>query len=178
MQSFHRSFHHLSNLRQTVVKVKAKVTLRLTGQPVSQSVCLGVEPTLGFATRYHFLFEGCYLKCTVLSLRGDLSDEKTGLQLAGQSLNGPSRAERVTILCCLIGGPCSLIHIPQEQGGPVILPGTGFPLRHLLWLAGLRWRYSNPPPHGLLTVRLSLHAYAQSMIYLTWKRERVRIYQK
>jgi hypothetical protein len=25
-------------------------------------------------------------------------------------------------------------------------PGTGFPFRRLLRLAGLRWRYSNPPP--------------------------------
>jgi hypothetical protein len=37
------------------------------------------------------------------------------------------------------------ICIPQEQGCPVIPPGTGFPLRRLLRLAGLRWRYSNPP---------------------------------
>jgi hypothetical protein len=44
------------------------------------------------------------------------------------------------------GGPGSRIYIPQEQGGPVIPPGTGFPLRLLLRFAGLRWRYSNPPP--------------------------------
>jgi hypothetical protein len=39
--------------------------------------------------------------------------------------------------------------IPQEQGGPVIPPGTGFHFRRLLLLAGLRWRYLNPPPGGL-----------------------------
>jgi hypothetical protein len=44
------------------------------------------------------------------------------------------------------------IYIPQEQGGPVIPPGTGCPLRRLLRLAGLRWRYSNPPPHGMLSL--------------------------
>jgi hypothetical protein len=33
------------------------------------------------------------------------------------------------------GGPASRIYIPQEQGGPVILPGIGFPLRRLLRLA-------------------------------------------
>jgi hypothetical protein len=43
-------------------------------------------------------------------------------------------------------GPCS--YVPQWQGGPVITPGTGFPFRCLLRLAGLRWRYSNPPPRG------------------------------
>jgi hypothetical protein len=42
------------------------------------------------------------------------------------------------------GGPDSRIYIPQEQDGPVILPGTGFPIRRFLRLARLRWRYSNP----------------------------------
>jgi hypothetical protein len=46
------------------------------------------------------------------------------------------------------GGPGPRIYIPQEQGGSDILPGTWFPFRHLLRLAGLRWRYSTPPPHG------------------------------
>jgi hypothetical protein len=32
-----------------------------------------------------------------------------------------------------------------------ILTGTGFPFRRFLRLAGLRWRYSNPPPHGVDT---------------------------
>jgi hypothetical protein len=41
------------------------------------------------------------------------------------------------------------IHL-QEQGGPVIPPGTGFPFCRLLRLAGLRPRYSKPPPHGIL----------------------------
>jgi hypothetical protein len=38
---------------------------------------------------------------------------------------------------------------PQEQGDPVISSGTGFPYCRLLRLAGSRWRYSTPPPHGL-----------------------------
>jgi hypothetical protein len=48
-------------------------------------------------------------------------------------------------------GPGPHIYIAQEQGGPVIPPGTGFPFCHPLWLAGLRWRYSSPtlPPHRL-----------------------------
>jgi hypothetical protein len=41
-----------------------------------------------------------------------------------------------------------LIYIPQEQGGLVIPPITGFPLCHLLRLAGLWCRYTNLPPHG------------------------------
>jgi hypothetical protein len=47
------------------------------------------------------------------------------------------------------GGPGPRISISQGQGGPVIPSGTGFSFRRLLRLAGLRWRYSNPPPHGL-----------------------------
>jgi hypothetical protein len=46
------------------------------------------------------------------------------------------------------GVPDSRIYVPQEQGGPDIPPGTGFPFLRLLRLAGLRWRYSIPPPHG------------------------------
>jgi hypothetical protein len=48
------------------------------------------------------------------------------------------------------GRPGPRIYIPQEQGGPDIPPGTGFPFCRFLLLAGLRWRYSNPPPHGRL----------------------------
>jgi hypothetical protein len=46
------------------------------------------------------------------------------------------------------GQPGPRVYIPQEQGGPVIPSGTGFPFRRLLRLAGLRWRYSTPPPRG------------------------------
>jgi hypothetical protein len=38
------------------------------------------------------------------------------------------------------------MYIPQEQVGPVISLGTGFPFRRLLPLAGLRWGYSNLLP--------------------------------
>jgi hypothetical protein len=46
------------------------------------------------------------------------------------------------------GRPGSCIYNLQEQGGPIILLGTGFPFCRLLRLAGLRWSYSNPPPNG------------------------------
>jgi hypothetical protein len=45
------------------------------------------------------------------------------------------------------GGPGLCIYIPQEQGGPVIPPAVGSLFCRLL---RLRWRYSNPPPHGSL----------------------------
>jgi hypothetical protein len=121
------------------------------GQSVSQYVLVS-STLVGLATRYFFLSECCCLKFALLFLWGALSDERTGLQFAVQLLIGPSRAEPVTILYCLIwdssqpGGPGSCIYIPEEQGGPVIHPATGFPLRRLLRLARLWWRYSNPPP--------------------------------
>jgi hypothetical protein len=82
-----------------MVPLGVEVTLRLT---VSRSVCLGVEPTLGLDTRYYFLSEGSRLKVAVFFLWGALSDERTGLQFAVQSLKGSSRAEPLTILYCLI----------------------------------------------------------------------------
>jgi hypothetical protein len=78
---------------------KCEVTLRLT---VSQSICLVIEHPLGLATRYYFLSECCCLKLAVLFLWDALSDGRTGLQFAVQSLNEPSRAEPVTRLYCLI----------------------------------------------------------------------------
>jgi hypothetical protein len=54
--------------------------------------------------------------------------------------------------------PGPIIYIPQEQGGPVMPPGTGFPFCRLLRLAGLRWSYSNQPPHD--SERNCLQAYS------------------
>jgi hypothetical protein len=48
------------------------------------------------------------------------------------------------------GRPDPRIYILQEQGAPVMPLGTGFPFRRLLRPAELRWRYSTPPPYGLL----------------------------
>jgi hypothetical protein len=48
-----------------------------------------------------------------------------------------------------LGGQVPAFISLHEQGGPVITPGTGFPLRRLLRLAGLQWSYSTPPPHGV-----------------------------
>jgi hypothetical protein len=74
-----------------------------------------------------------------------------------QSFSGPKPAGLMTIFYCLRfenpkpGGPGPRIYIPQEQGGAVIPPVTAFPFRLLLRLAGPIWKYSNPPPHGVIT---------------------------
>jgi hypothetical protein len=61
------------------------------------------------------------------------------------------------------GGPGPRIYIPQEQGSPVIPPGTVFSFRRLLRLAGLRWRYSIPPPHGAFYTKSKLLYDRQSV---------------
>jgi hypothetical protein len=70
------------------------------------------------------------------------------LVLASAVILGSESAGLMTIFARLpqLGGPGIRIYIPREQGGPVIPTGTGFPFRRHLLLAGLRWRYSNPPP--------------------------------
>jgi hypothetical protein len=86
-----------------------------------------------------------------------LSDEKTGLSytiVAGpcQRSRSQVRVPRDNNLLSQIRdleGQVPRIYIPQEQGGPGTPPGTGYPFSRLLRLAGLRWRYSNPPPHGV-----------------------------
>jgi hypothetical protein len=60
------------------IEVEVEVTLRLM---VSQTVCLGVEPTLRLATRYYFLSEYCCLKVEVVFLWVPC-DERMGLQFA------------------------------------------------------------------------------------------------
>jgi hypothetical protein len=56
-------------------EVRVRVTLQLTvSQSVSQSVSLGVKPNLGLLTRDLF-----FLKVSVLSFGGALSDERPGL---------------------------------------------------------------------------------------------------
>jgi hypothetical protein len=45
---------------------------------------------------------------------------------------------------------------PPGTGWPSYTSGTGFPLRRLLRLGGLRWRYSNPLPTWKLKFKLKL----------------------
>jgi hypothetical protein len=67
--------------------LNALKTVEVTLQPtVNQSVCQGIEPTLGLVTRYYFLSEGYFLKVAVLALWGALSDERSGLSFVILSL--------------------------------------------------------------------------------------------
>jgi hypothetical protein len=69
------------------------------------------------------------------------------------------------------GGPGPRIYIPPGTGWSSNTPGTWFPFRRILRVAGLRWSYSTPPPHGVLTllsqsrvrVTLRLTVYCRSI---------------
>jgi hypothetical protein len=136
------------------VEVEVEVNLRPT---VSCKVCLGVRRPSGTRDQFFFLLEisfrqvcVCYFVAPSLTRGRDCNLLYNCFwALPEQSLLGRSSAELTTIFYWLIWdspkprGPGSRIYIPQEQGVPVIPPGTGFPLCRLLRLSGQRWRYSN-----------------------------------
>jgi hypothetical protein len=137
--------HSLTNSSET--KSKFCYDRRSVGQSVFVS-----STHRGLTTRF------LLLTVAGLLMWGALSDERTGLQFTTadprQRSHSWVRVPRdswpyFTVSNSRLpqpGGPGPLIYIPQEEGGPVILPGTGFPFLRLLRLSGLRWRYSNPPP--------------------------------
>jgi hypothetical protein len=129
---------------------------------VSRPVCLGVGHPSGTRHQFFFLLETFFRQLwdfyfVVPSLtRRQVCNllYKLFLGLARAiTLGTKSRRIHGHILLSHLrlsqsGGPGPHIYIPQEQGGSVIPPVTGFPFCLLLRLAGLRWSYSNPPPHG------------------------------
>jgi hypothetical protein len=53
------------------------------------------------------------------------------------------------------GGTGPRIYISRENGGPVIVPGTGFHFLRLLRIAGLQWRYWNLSPHVFFNFQMA-----------------------
>jgi hypothetical protein len=80
---------------------------------VGQSVFVS-RPHLGLMTRFFLLSDHCGF-----FIWGALSDERTGLSF---TMYNVQHTIHFTV-SDLRPGPC--IYIPQEQGGPVIPPGTG-----------------------------------------------------
>jgi hypothetical protein len=64
------------------------------------------------------------------------------------------------------GGPGSRIYIPQEHGGPVIHPGTGFPLYLLLQLAGLRTESESL--YSCKHICANTHSFLPRVLYMVW----------
>jgi hypothetical protein len=103
---------------------------------------------------------------------GTLSDERTGLSFttaAGPRQRSDSQVRVPPVSDLRLPqpeGPGPRIYITQEQGGPVIPPGTGVPFRSLLRLAGLRRRCSRylpwlgPLRKHIVTALLLLHVHS------------------
>jgi hypothetical protein len=129
-------------------KVKVKVILRPT---VSWPVRLDVRHPSGTRGQFFFLLEiffrqlrVCYFVAPSLT-RGRVFNLMLLLVLASTvPLGYESRGTQDHILLSQLlslpqpGGPGPRMYIPQEQGGPDIPPGTGFPFSLPLQLAGLR----------------------------------------
>jgi hypothetical protein len=107
-----------------LLQVQFQVILRPT---VNWPVCLGVGP------RFH---DQIFYYCRKFAVTFGSKSRRTHSHILLSHLILPQP-----------GWPGPHIYIPREQGGPVIPPGIGFHFRRLLRLAGLRWRYSNLPPH-------------------------------
>jgi hypothetical protein len=56
-------------------------------------------------------------------------------------------------------------YMPPGTGWPTYAPGAGFRSRRLLQLAGSRWRYSKPAPHG---ARRTKNTFLKRCSELTW----------
>jgi hypothetical protein len=104
---------------------------------VSQYVLVS-STLVGLTTRYYFLSECCCLKFAVLYLLRPLWRED-GFAICSviTQWSESLRTRNHTLLSHLRlsepGEPGSRIYISQEQGGPVIPPGTGFD-HHQLFL--------------------------------------------
>jgi hypothetical protein len=132
-----------------------RVTLRL--EVYRQSVRLGDKPIETDDTL--ILFSKWTLEVIVLMYHPLWREDRSVIynccwSSPAQSFSSPSPMGLLTILSQIRDSPLNLegqvpVYIPQEQGTAVIPLGIGFPFRRLLRLAGLRWRYSTPPPLGI-----------------------------
>jgi hypothetical protein len=132
--------------------VRLTVTLRLVAY--CQLVRLGAN---SLETHGRYIFSTEHLQ--LYSLCNILSDERISLPLPIAADPSHRSHSQVWVLqeswpyftvadfrLHQHGGPGPHTYIPQEQVGPVVPPGTGFPFCRLQ-LAGLRQWYLNPPPH-------------------------------
>jgi hypothetical protein len=131
---FLTSSHIHTSLRNSTVKVKVKVTLRLM---VSQSVSLGVEHHLGLMTGYLLLFDSYGLVFVGRPLwREDGSVFCICCwSLPAQSFSGPSPSRLATVFYCLWFETSLFVASYDAQGyGGVIRPRLHAVITQLLYL--------------------------------------------
>jgi hypothetical protein len=152
---------------QSLTKSRSKLCYdrRLVGQ------CLVSSPHLGHKIGVLLLSDSCGFVHVGRPLWRDDGSvvHNYSWALPALSFSGLSPAGLRTLFYCLRfetpqpGGPGPRIYIAQEQGGPVIPPGTAFPFRRLIRLAGLRWRYQTRLHQIRVKVTLLLAVYRPSV---------------
>jgi hypothetical protein len=127
-----RYFQLYIHSRNSKIVSKFEVTLGLT---VSQSVCLGIEHPCGTCEQI-LLPVGMLLSeiCGLISVGRPLwrEDGSAICSVITQWSESRGTCNRTLLSHLRLPQPWGLgsrVYIPQEQGGPVIPPGTGFPLR-------------------------------------------------
>jgi hypothetical protein len=124
---------------------------------VSRPVCLGISTHLGLTTRFLLLSDSCWFVDVGRSLWRE--DESYHLQLL------------LALASADIFGSDS--HGTRDHN--LLSQIRDLPIRRLLRLAGLRWRYLTLPPHGLLELLKSsprthgFHLEGNSLAQTTWK---------
>jgi hypothetical protein len=136
-----------SELSQEDSLIEVEVTWRST---ISRPVSLGARRPSGTRNQFYFLLEIFFRQLRFWKFVAPSLTRRRVCNLLVQFLLGLARAVTLgskshrthshILLSHLrlpqLGGPGSRIYIPQEQGGPVIPPGTGFSFCRLLQLAG------------------------------------------
>jgi hypothetical protein len=103
-----------------------------------------------------------YLTIAGFFMWDTLSDERTRLQFTCTVASGPCQSSHSWVEVPQNSRPYFTVSsetsptwrarspylYPPGTGWPSYTPGHWVPFCRLLQLAGMRWRYSNPPPHG------------------------------
>jgi hypothetical protein len=135
---------------------------RLVSQSASVSIPSGAQNQIFITVRQ---MRVCW--CGVPFLTGDGSVVcNCCWSSTAQSLSGPSpRRTHDHILLSQIRDSPNLedqvpVFTPKTGWPSYIHPGTGSSFRRIVRLAGLRWRYSNPDPHGVRHLKYQSSLYS------------------